>query len=96
MNIFFDNFCKDIKQCQHYIEWDYSEDVYDYGRHYEMDYQCCSCELVGQSHNVDTYNEFCPYQEEIAKYEKKLIQEHKAWEKKCEQEKIWRTLSDIA
>ena len=56
----FNEFCYN-KQCPEYVEWGAG-----FG-------SCVSCQLVGQSYNIDEYPDNCLFLEEIKKYENERI-----------------------
>ncbi len=62
----YNDFCKK-KECNHFIEWDYSVEV----DHTDQPIQCTSCQLVGQSHDIDEYPEDCPFIDEISKLDER-------------------------
>ena len=57
----YNQFCKD-KGCEHFIEWDFQFE-YD-----AQPYPCTSCQLVGQSYDIDQYPDNCPFLDEIKAY----------------------------
>ena len=57
----YDDFCKS-RECEFYIEWECAHHTQ------EQPYPCVSCELVGQSHNIEEYPKDCPFIDEIELY----------------------------
>ena len=66
-NIVYDEMCRQCN-CENYIEWDYEYELSDFNMRYESVMTCVSCQLVGQSENIHTYPENCPYKAELDRY----------------------------
>lgn len=58
----YDEFCYSMK-CQHLREWDWQFDDEC------QPYPCVSCDLIGQSINIDEYPMTCPYIDEIKNFQ---------------------------
>lgn len=60
----FNNFCE-LNNCDKYHVWEYSDGE-------GQSYVCFSCELIGQSHNVEMIPDDCPYYNKDGKDYKNL------------------------
>ena len=89
----FDGMCRDVLNCNHYVEWDLELEMHGAGRNYESIINCVSCDKVGQSYNIEEYPSDCPYKKSLEKYHEQAEQKRIAFKKKCEQEKIWKKLN---
>ena len=91
----FDKLCREEFECPNYTEWDETLALDDHNGHYESVIECASCELVGQSYNIEEYPDCCAHKKAIDKYVKKATADHHRWVKKCEQDKIWNKLNAV-
>ena len=92
-NICFDELCRDALNCEHYIEWELEVELPDHGRVYQSNMTCVSCQLVGQSYNIEEYPIHCPHKEILQKYEIERKIALQKFEHNLEQKKIWRRLN---
>jgi len=92
--ISFDEMCREVFECENYIEWEHEQEISDHGREYHSTMTCVSCTEVGQSYNIDEYPDNCPHKKELDKYIAKREKEIVAFELKCEQEKMWLKLGE--
>ena len=60
-SIHLEDFCRN-KKCYQYIEWEYDD-------HDGPPHNMCSCQIIGQSYNVNAIPENCVYLKDIKEYE---------------------------
>ena len=89
-NINYDEMCRQC-ECEHYIEWEHPERL-DY--HTSM-ITCVSCQLVGQSYNIDEYPSECPFKYELDRYMEIKLEEHRKFMDKMEKDRIWKKLNKV-
>ncbi len=87
--------CREVLECEEYIEWELELEMRDHGRNYESSINCVSCQKVGESYNIEHYPKDCPHKIALKKYAIQKEKEHIAFKKKCEQEKIWEKLNEV-
>jgi len=92
--IVFDPMCRNVLNCRHYVEWELELEMHDHGRNYESTMTCVSCQIVGQSYNIEKYPAECLHKAKLKKYAIQKEKEMIAYAKRCEQEQIWKRLND--
>ncbi len=93
--ISFDTMCREVFKCENYIEWEDTMEIRDHGRDYVSTNTWVSCTKVGKSCNIDEYPEDCPHKVALDLYTVEKEEANRRFEKKCEQEKIWKRLNDV-
>ena len=56
-----DKFCRETVQCENYIEWEYDYVLEDHNIRHESTMTCVSCQLSGQSMNIEDIPDECPH-----------------------------------
>ena len=90
----FDEICRDALNCEHYTEWELEVDLSEPNRPYFSSMPCVSCQLVGQSYNIEEYPFNCPHKEILMKHAIAREIAIAKFEHEIEQGKIWRRLND--
>ena len=89
----FDEMCRDVLKCEHYKEWELELELPDHGKVYRSNMTCVSCQLVGQSYNIEKYPFNCPHKEILRKHAIARKIAIAKFEHEIEQGKIWKRLN---
>ena len=93
-NIVYDEMCRQC-QCENYIEWEHEYELVDWNRNHQSIMICVSCQLVGQSYNIDEYPEECPHKVELDRYvELETVRIEKALYE-LEKRDVWKKLNKV-
>lgn len=93
--ICFDDICREVLKCEHYIEWEHDEEIHSGNGRFTSTITCVSCTEVGQSYNIEKYPENCPHKVVLEEYKEAQVKQHKAFEDRMEKNRMWNRLNDI-